>query len=94
MCTYIHHVGVEEATGEIVSTEVNGRTFFVDEVDEEKKPFRALLDVGIKNTTTGAKVFAALKGASDGGLDIPHSHKRFPGMSLCLCAWYACGLLT
>merc|ERR1719362_1688594 len=26
-----------------------------------------------------AKVFAALKGAVDGGLDIPHSEKRFPG---------------
>jgi len=71
--------GVEEPTGAIVSTKVNGRTYFVDEVDEDKKPFRCLLDVGIKNTTTGARVFAALKGASDGGLDIPHSNKRFPG---------------
>jgi len=71
--------GVEEPTGEVVSTEVNGRTYFVEEVDEEKRPFRALLDVGIKNTTTGAKVFGALKGASDGGLDIPHSERRFPG---------------
>ena len=24
-------------------------------------------------------MFAALKGAVDGGLDIPHSEKRFPG---------------
>jgi large subunit ribosomal protein L5e len=71
--------GVEEPTGEVVSTEVNGRTYFVGEVDDEKRPFRALLDVGIKNTTTGAKVFGAMKGASDGGLDIPHSNKRFPG---------------
>merc|ERR1712080_746478 len=30
-------------------------------------------------TTTGAKVFGAMKGAADGGLDIPHSEKRFPG---------------
>lgn len=73
------YAGVESPTGEVVSTEVNGRTFFVEDVDEEKRPFRALLDVGIKNTTTGAKVFAAMKGASDGGLDIPHSNKRFPG---------------
>jgi large subunit ribosomal protein L5e len=71
--------GVEEVTGDVISTEVNGRTYFVEEVDEEKRPFRALLDVGIKNTTTGAKVFGAMKGASDGGLDIPHSNKRFPG---------------
>jgi large subunit ribosomal protein L5e len=75
------YVGVEEPTGEVVSTEVNGKTYFVTEVDEEKRPFRALLDVGIKNTTTGARVFGALKGASDGGLDIPHSNKRFPGYS-------------
>ena len=71
--------GVEEPTGEVVSAEVNGKTYFVEEVDDEKKPFRCLLDVGIKNTTTGAKVFGAMKGASDGGLDIPHSEKRFPG---------------
>jgi large subunit ribosomal protein L5e len=73
--------GVEEPTGEVVSTEVNGRTYFVGEVDDEKRPFRALLDVGIKNTTTGAKIFGAMKGASDGGLDIPHSEKRFPGFN-------------
>lgn len=73
------YTGVEEPTGEVVSTEVNGRTYFVESVNEEKRPFRCLLDVGIKNTTTGAKVFAAMKGASDGGLDIPHSEKRFPG---------------
>lgn len=73
------YAGVESPTGDVVSTEVNGRTYFVEDVDDEKRPFRALLDVGIKNTTTGAKVFAAMKGASDGGLDIPHSNKRFPG---------------
>jgi len=75
------YVGNEEPTGEIVSTEVQGRTYYVSEVDDEKKPFRALLDVGIRNTTTGARIFAVLKGASDGGLDIPHSDKRFPGYS-------------
>jgi len=73
------YAGVEEPTGDVVSTEVNGRTYFVPEVDDEKKPFRCLLDVGIKNTTTGARIFGALKGAADGGLDIPHSNKRFPG---------------
>jgi len=37
------------------------------------------LDVGLKRTSTGSKVFAALKGASDGGIFIPHSENRFPG---------------
>jgi large subunit ribosomal protein L5e len=73
------YAGNEDVTGNVVSTEVNGRTYFVESVDDEKRPFRALLDVGIKNTTTGARVFGAMKGASDGGLDIPHSNKRFPG---------------
>jgi len=71
--------GNDEANGEVVSTEMNGRKYFVNEVDEEKRPFRALLDVGIVNTTTGHRCFGALKGATDGGLDIPHSEKRFPG---------------
>ena len=30
-------------------------------------------------TSTGARVFGAMKGAVDGGIDIPHSMKRFPG---------------
>jgi large subunit ribosomal protein L5e len=64
---------------EVVSTEANKRTYFVEELDDDKNPFRALLDVGIITTTTGSRVFAALKGAADGGLDIPHSEKRFPG---------------
>lgn len=38
-------------------------------------------DVGLARTTTGARVFGAMKGAVDGGLNIPHSVKRFPGYS-------------
>ncbi|TFY81939.1 hypothetical protein EWM64_g2073 [Hericium alpestre] len=30
-------------------------------------------------TSTGSRVFGALKGASDGGIFIPHNEKRFPG---------------
>jgi large subunit ribosomal protein L5e len=71
--------GNDEVDGEVVKTEYDGKTYFVDEVDDDKKPFRALLDVGCKPTTTGARIFGALKGAADGGLDIPHSEKRFPG---------------
>ncbi|KAI0981495.1 hypothetical protein GJ496_000955 [Pomphorhynchus laevis] len=49
------------------------------EENEERKTFRAVLDVGLVRTSTGARVFGALKGAVDGGLDVPHSEKRFPG---------------
>ena len=47
--------------------------------DIQKRPFKAFLDVGLTRTTTGNKVFGALKGATDGGLHVPHSVKRFPG---------------
>merc|ERR1711935_242895 len=62
--------------------DVNGEYFNVDEdIDDNKKPFKALLDVGINSTTTGARVFAVMKGACDGGLNVPHKTKRFPGFS-------------
>lgn len=60
---------------------VNGDYFNVDEDVQDKRPFKALLDVGIARTTTGARVFGALKGACDGGINIPHKTKRFPGYS-------------
>ena len=71
--------GNTEVDGEVVSTEYDKKTYYVDEVDDDKKPFRCFLDVGCKATTTGNRIFGALKGAADGGLDIPHSEKRFPG---------------
>jgi len=76
--------GNEEPDGEIKTCEgENGRKYYVESLAEEsdRRPFRCLLDVGVKNTTTGCKIFGAMKGASDGGLDIPHSNKRFPGFN-------------
>ena len=46
-----------------------------------RRPFKAFLDVGLRRTTTGARLFAAMKGACDGGMNIPHSGKRFIGGS-------------
>jgi len=59
--------------------EVNGAEYNVE--DQEGKPgaFQCYLDVGLARTSTGAKVFGAMKGAADGGLNVPHSVKRFPG---------------
>ncbi|OHS95439.1 ribosomal protein L5 [Tritrichomonas foetus] len=50
-----------------------------DEDEDARRPFKVLLDVGLRRTTTGARVFAVLKGAVDGGLFVPHSPKRFAG---------------
>ncbi|NXD32801.1 RL5A protein, partial [Spelaeornis formosus] len=63
--------GVVEPTGEMQLTEELG--------DDEPRPFKAYLDVGLRRTSTGNRVFGALKGASDGGIFIPHNEKRFPG---------------
>ena len=70
-----------EADGNYHTVKYAGRTLYVDDLDweSERRPFRANLDVGIKATRNGARVFAAMKGAVDGGLDIPHGVKCFPG---------------
>ena len=68
--------GVEEADGEYKLTEAA-------EVDgEDRRPFKCILDVGLARTSTGARVFGAMKGASDGGIFIPHSENRFPGFDV------------
>lgn len=59
--------------------DVTGAEFNVEDVDGQPGAFQCFLDVGLKRTTTGAKLFGALKGAVDGGLSVPHSTKRFPG---------------
>lgn len=48
---------------------------------EDVKAVQCFLDIGLKKSSKGAKVFAAMKGASDGGIKIPHSPKKFPGYS-------------
>jgi large subunit ribosomal protein L5e len=65
--------GVEEVEGEFELTEA---------VEDGPRPFKVFLDVGLTRTTTGARVFGALKGASDGGLYVPHSANRFPGWDI------------
>jgi large subunit ribosomal protein L5e len=59
--------------------EANGEMYTVQENDDGPRPFCVLLDAGLSVTTTGSKVFAAMKGAVDGGLEIPHKNKRFAG---------------
>jgi large subunit ribosomal protein L5e len=49
--------------------------------DEARFPFKAIMDVGLARTTTGARIFAAMKGAIDGGVAVPHRPNRFPGFN-------------
>lgn len=62
--------------------EVTGEEFNVENVDGQPGAFTCYLDAGLARTTTGNKVFGALKGAVDGGLAIPHRsviHSLFGG---------------
>jgi len=68
--------GVEEPNGEYTLTEA------AETEDGERRPFKAILDVGLARTSTGARVFGVMKGASDGGIFIPHSENRFPGYDI------------
>lgn len=68
--------GVEEADGEYKLTEA------AETDGEQRRPFKCFLDVGLARTSTGARVFGAMKGASDGGVLIPHSENRFPGYDI------------
>lgn len=52
--------------------EVTGDEFNVESIDGQPGAFTCYLDAGLARTTTGNKVFGALKGAVDGGLAIPH----------------------
>ncbi|CAF96378.1 unnamed protein product, partial [Tetraodon nigroviridis] len=73
----LHKFGMDQVyEGQV---EVTGEEFNVESVDGQPGAFTCYLDAGLARTTTGNKVFGALKGAVDGGLSIPHSLKRFPG---------------
>merc|ERR1719464_526120 len=59
--------------------ELDGEDYHVEDEDSERRPFKCILDVGIRTTCVGARMWGALKGAVDGGLHVPHSNKNFPG---------------
>merc|ERR1712087_860802 len=58
---------------------IDGAEYHVEEEETEQRPFKAILDVGLRRTTVGARMWGALKGAVDGGIHIPHNTKNFPG---------------
>lgn len=76
-----HLTNLKLADKYVGKAEPDGNLFIVEEIADAPRPFYALLDVGLARTTTGAKVFAALKGACDGGIEIPHNEKRLVGYS-------------
>jgi len=61
--------------------DADGEDYNVEPVKDGPRPFKANLDVGLVRTTTGHRVFAALKGAVDGGFNVPHNETRFFGFN-------------
>lgn len=53
-----------------------------EHINEERRPFKCILDIGIYRATTGNRVFGALKGFTDGGVYVKHNNKRFPGFKV------------
>ena len=66
--------GVKESTGADYDVSAEAESF-----KNDKRPFKAILDMGMINNSIGHRVFAALKGACDGGLHIPHNTRKFYG---------------
>lgn len=64
------------------AAKIDGQDYDVSaSVNDSKRPFKALLDIGIRRPTIGNRVFAVMKGACDGGIYVPHSTRKFPGFS-------------
>jgi len=66
--------GAKETTGADYDVSAEADSF-----KNAKRPFKAILDMGMINNSVGHRVFAALKGACDGGLHVPHSTRKFYG---------------
>ncbi|KHN69588.1 ribosomal protein L5 [Ordospora colligata] len=59
--------------------EIDGTYSVTEDIDEDRKALKVYLDIGLARSSKGANVFGAMKGASDAGLNIPHSEVKFYG---------------
>jgi large subunit ribosomal protein L5e len=56
-----------------------GEYGIVEDIEGKPRAFQCFLDIGLSRSSKGARVFVAMKGASDAGIKIPHSPAKFPG---------------
>jgi large subunit ribosomal protein L18 len=52
--------------------------FLIGKKAKEAKIEKAIFDIGLYQSIKGSKLYAALKGAVDAGLDVPHDDKNMP----------------
>lgn len=68
--------GYTGGTGNITSAYLTGLLLGYRAKKSGQK--EAILDAGLYHTTKGGRMFAALKGAVDAGMEIPHNPEIFP----------------
>jgi large subunit ribosomal protein L18 len=72
----LNKMGWTHATGNITSAYLVG--YLAGTRAKNCKIDKAVLDIGLRTPTKGSKVFAALKGLLDAGMEIPHNEVVFP----------------
>lgn len=72
----LHKHGWRAGTGNLPAAYLVGYLCAVKA--KKKKINNAILDIGLQKSVKGCRIYAALKGAVDGGLTIPHSPEIFP----------------
>jgi large subunit ribosomal protein L18 len=73
--------GYEGSLSNTPAAYLTGMLFAVRALNAGKE--EVILDIGLNRASRGAKVFAALKGAVEAGLDIPHSEEILPSDERC-----------
>jgi large subunit ribosomal protein L18 len=68
--------GYKGSTSSTPAAYLTGMLFAVKA--KKAKQDSAILDIGLNRATPGARVFAALKGAVEAGLEIPHGEEILP----------------
>jgi large subunit ribosomal protein L18 len=68
--------GYKGSTSSTPAAYLTGMLFAVKALNADQES--AVLDIGLNRATHGARVFAALKGAVEAGLDVPHGEEILP----------------
>jgi large subunit ribosomal protein L18 len=71
----LKELGWSKATGNTTAAYLAG---YLAGMRAKKTSPKAVLDIGLHSPTRGSKVFAALKGMLDAGIDIPHDESILP----------------
>ncbi|MFB6282384.1 MAG: 50S ribosomal protein L18 [Halobacteria archaeon] len=77
--SHLEEYGWEGPTGNIPAAYLAGFLAGLDATAEGYE--EAVLDIGLNHVTPGNKVFAALKGALDAGMEVPHGEDVLPEWS-------------